>query len=152
MTRYYTDDRRFTGTVLIEVGNEVDAERIRRQFSGETIDGSECCARKRLDKLADGVVYQLAVQHVLHPTQAYPSQNALSSPSTVPLAAAQTRQSQAPQTRNTTPASRAPASQPKASTSKAGKANDSTPGLTLLSRINKNGKAVAGKQSNDQAA
>lgn len=41
MTRYYTDDRRFTGTVLIEVGNEVDAERIRRQFSGETIDGSE---------------------------------------------------------------------------------------------------------------
>lgn len=29
------------GTALIQVGNETDAERIRREYSGQTIDGSE---------------------------------------------------------------------------------------------------------------
>lgn len=32
----------FLGTFLVEVGTDVDAERVRKQFSGQLIDGCKC--------------------------------------------------------------------------------------------------------------
>ncbi|WOO77184.1 uncharacterized protein LOC62_01G000771 [Vanrija pseudolonga] len=47
----------FLGTFLVEVGSEADAERVRRQYGGQIIDGS----------------HTIAVQHVLKPTQPHPT-------------------------------------------------------------------------------
>lgn len=35
----------FLGTFLVEVGTDVDAERVRKQFSGQLIDGCEWSTR-----------------------------------------------------------------------------------------------------------
>jgi len=38
----YSQKGEFLGLALVQVGSEADAERIRRQYSGQIIDGSEC--------------------------------------------------------------------------------------------------------------
>ncbi|KAL7420174.1 hypothetical protein Q5752_005140 [Cryptotrichosporon argae] len=53
---YYAASGAFTGTMLLELQTERDAEAVRQQFSGQVIDGS----------------YKLAVHHVLAPHLALP--------------------------------------------------------------------------------
>jgi hypothetical protein len=41
VTAFHGSNGQFLGLALVQVAHEVDAERIRREYSGQTIDGSE---------------------------------------------------------------------------------------------------------------
>lgn len=49
MTSFHGSNGQFLGLALVQVAHEVDAERIRREYSGQTIDGSESTRRDVAD-------------------------------------------------------------------------------------------------------
>lgn len=60
------------GIAWIQVGSEADAERIRREYSGQVIDGSESSCRLELFQGLRVSAYKLSVQHVLPATTSVP--------------------------------------------------------------------------------
>jgi hypothetical protein len=49
VTAFHGSNGQFLGLALVQVAHEVDAERIRREYSGQTIDGSESTRRDVAD-------------------------------------------------------------------------------------------------------
>ncbi|BEI81908.1 hypothetical protein CcaverHIS002_0210680 [Cutaneotrichosporon cavernicola] len=116
VTALFNKTATFLGTFLVEVGSDGDAERVRRQFSGQVIDGS----------------HTLAVHHVLPANATLPT-----TPRAVIPAFGTTVKGRI------SPAAPAPVPAQKAKwpTAKNVKDDQRAPGLRLLSRLGKGGKA-----------
>ncbi|ORX35370.1 hypothetical protein BD324DRAFT_652503 [Kockovaella imperatae] len=110
---FHSPDNVPLGMALIVVSNEDDAERLRRRFSGRLIDDT----------------WRLTVQHMLAPTQSFPSASIPAYPMQPPAPAAPA----APKAKQE--------SGPKGKTQAATKGSDKPPGLSLLKRIGKPGEA-----------
>lgn len=132
----------FLGLALVQVGNEMDAERIRREYSGQIIDASESAAPPSLSMTSPltrllGVAYRLTVQHLLGPEEPLHA-TATIAPFPIPAAAqAQTLPKQQPKAK--------PASGPvngggPANGNRGGGGLDKAPGLKLLARLGKSGQ------------
>ncbi|KLT41520.1 hypothetical protein CC85DRAFT_120131 [Cutaneotrichosporon oleaginosum] len=130
VTALYNQHGTFLGTFLVEVGSDGEAERVRRQFSGQVIDGS----------------HTLAVHHVLPSTAEHPS--AAPPRALIPPFGAQPAPKPSVKGR-ITPAMPAPvAAKPRAKPAPKGQSQSQSqsqeeraPGLKLLSRLGKGGKA-----------
>ncbi|GMK59276.1 hypothetical protein CspeluHIS016_0702910 [Cutaneotrichosporon spelunceum] len=119
VTALYNSAGTFLGTFLVEVGSDGDAERVRRQFSGQVIDGS----------------HTLAVHHILPATAPLPT-----APRAVIPAFAQPVRGRIAPAPAPVPVP-VPAPKAKRPTAKEIKDDQRAPGLKLLSRLGKTGRA-----------
>ncbi|RSH82648.1 uncharacterized protein EHS24_007641 [Apiotrichum porosum] len=128
VTALHNSAGKFLGTFLVEVGSDADAERVRLQYSGQVIDGS----------------HSLAVHHVLPKTHAHPSVappksvaqriipklGAPAKPAQLAMQQAQQQQQQGGRQQGR-----------KAAAGGSSGAEAKPPGIQLLSRLGKAGKA-----------
>lgn len=119
---FYSQDEAPLGMALVAVGNEQDAERIRREYSGQLIDNSGLRYENELTR-----AFRILVHHILGPTQVLPPRSA-----TPALTGASSSRSNGQAASSTT-------STPKPTSKATPKAEGKAPGLQLLSRLNKPG-------------